>query len=71
MMALYPSIDDDDRAHPQSDKQWGRKHGEEAARFHGSEQEPTEQRHKANSPKVADRKNRSIHAASMANPRVF
>jgi hypothetical protein len=68
MMALYPSIDDDYCAHPQSHKQRSCKHGEEAVRFDGGKHDPKEQRHDAETPKVADRKNRSIHVVSMANP---
>jgi hypothetical protein len=58
MTALYPSIDDDYCAHPQSHKQRSRKHGEEAVRFDGGKHDPKEQRHNAETPKVAGRKNR-------------
>jgi hypothetical protein len=57
MTALHPSIDDDDRAHPQPYKQRSRKNGKKAARFHGGKHDPTEQRHNDNRPKAADRKN--------------
>ena len=71
MATLYPSIDDDDCAHPQSHKQRSRKHGEEAARFDDGEGDPTEQRDNAETPKVADHKNWSTHVVTMAMPTPF
>jgi hypothetical protein len=68
MATLYPSIDDDDCAHPQSHKQRSRKHGEEAARFDDGERDPTEQCDNAETPKVADHKNWSTHVVTIAIP---
>jgi hypothetical protein len=71
MATLYPSIDDDDCAHPQSHKQRSHKHGEEAARFDDGERDPTEQCDNAETPKVADHKNWSTHVVTMAMPTPF
>jgi hypothetical protein len=71
MATLYPSIDDDDCAHPQSHKQRSRKHGEKATRFDDGEHDPTEQCDNAETPKVANHKNWSTHVVTMAIPALF